>query len=321
MSTTNKYRDFLESFDLRDFAINRFEFVRTRENVMIPCIYHADNTPSMSVSKELFFCHGCGAKGDSINFLSHLTGLRPHQIIDNPDYKPVEPAEVKLRPKKEVKYACPHSSLVQAAQRKLWTLPDKLFYLRSLGLKLSTIYKHRLGYYSYPSRKYPSLRYTIPIYDEKDRLVTIRYRRDDTQEKDSPKYLVYPRSRMTLFNLGDLAKSDTVVLAGSQIDALLLSQEGVPSVGPPSENIFKQDWASYFDGKTVVIFYDNDDAGQIGASRVHAIVKSSVVVDWPKGLPESYDIGDAYREHGILWLKDLLNHTLESKAIQSQKNE
>ena len=314
MSITNKYKDFLEAFDLRDFAMSKFEFVRTRENVMIPCIYHADDTPSMSVSKELFFCHGCGAKGDSINFLSHLTGLRPHQIIENSDYKPTKATEAKPRLKKEAKYVCPHSSVVLSAQQRLWTLPDKLLYLRSLGLKLSTIYKHRLGYHSYPSRKYPSLRYTIPIYDEKDQLVTIRYRRDDTQEKDSPKYLVYPRSRMTLFNLGDLHKSNTIVLAGSQIDALLLSQEGVPSVGPPSENIFRQEWASYFNDKMLLIFYDNDEAGQTGASRVHEIVENSVVVDWPSGLPESYDIGDAYREHGILWLKDLLSRTLESKA-------
>ena len=64
----------------------------------------------------------------------------------------------------------------------------------------------------------------------------------------------------------------------------------------------------------LLIFYDNDEAGQTGASRVHEIVENSVVVDWPSGLPESYDIGDAYREHGILWLKDLLSRTLESKA-------
>src|SRR6476660_2945299 len=41
------------------------------------CPFHADKTPSFSVSEEkgLFYCFGCGESGDVFNFIMKLDGL------------------------------------------------------------------------------------------------------------------------------------------------------------------------------------------------------------------------------------------------------
>jgi 5S rRNA maturation endonuclease (ribonuclease M5) len=41
------------------------------------CPFHADKTPSLSIEDEsgLFFCHGCGAKGNPVAFYARLNGL------------------------------------------------------------------------------------------------------------------------------------------------------------------------------------------------------------------------------------------------------
>src|SRR5262245_31055071 len=41
------------------------------------CPFHADKNPSLSVSdsKGVFYCHGCGAKGDAIDWVMRLERL------------------------------------------------------------------------------------------------------------------------------------------------------------------------------------------------------------------------------------------------------
>lgn len=48
-------------------AINR--------NSMTCCPFHDDHTPSMKLNEDYFYCFGCGATGDVINFVSRLLGL------------------------------------------------------------------------------------------------------------------------------------------------------------------------------------------------------------------------------------------------------
>lgn len=69
-------------------------------NGMVRCIFHDDKTPSLSISlsKGLFKCHGCGAHGDAVNWLMHRDGISQKEALDI-----VKPrGQAKKKPRKEV---------------------------------------------------------------------------------------------------------------------------------------------------------------------------------------------------------------------------
>ena len=42
---------------------------------MVCCPFHADRTPSMKLNEDYFYCFGCGATGDVIDFVARLFNL------------------------------------------------------------------------------------------------------------------------------------------------------------------------------------------------------------------------------------------------------
>lgn len=47
-------------------------------NGMTCCPFHKDRHPSMKLNEDYFFCFGCGATGDVIDFTARLFGLSPY---------------------------------------------------------------------------------------------------------------------------------------------------------------------------------------------------------------------------------------------------
>ena len=50
-------------------------------NKMICCPFHNDRHPSMKVDKR-YYCFGCGAKGDAIDFVANYYGLNPRAAAE-----------------------------------------------------------------------------------------------------------------------------------------------------------------------------------------------------------------------------------------------
>lgn len=46
---------------------------------MICCPFHDDRHPSMKLNRDYFYCFGCGATGDVINFVARLFGLSSYE--------------------------------------------------------------------------------------------------------------------------------------------------------------------------------------------------------------------------------------------------
>ena len=46
-----------------------------QQGSMVCCPFHADRTPSMKLNEDYFYCFGCGATGDVIEFTSKLFGI------------------------------------------------------------------------------------------------------------------------------------------------------------------------------------------------------------------------------------------------------
>ena len=52
--------------------------IRAGRNGMCRCPFHADRNPSMKVDRR-YYCFGCGATGDVIDFVSRLEGISPRR--------------------------------------------------------------------------------------------------------------------------------------------------------------------------------------------------------------------------------------------------
>ena len=73
---------------------------------MICCPFHDDRHPSMKLNNDYFYCFGCGATGDVIDFVARLFGLSSYEAAKklaydfgiNPDNPPVAMALKKPYP-------------------------------------------------------------------------------------------------------------------------------------------------------------------------------------------------------------------------------
>ena len=53
---------------------------------MVCCPFHADRTPSMKLNEDYFYCFGCGASGDVIDFVARLFHLSNYEATQKLAY-------------------------------------------------------------------------------------------------------------------------------------------------------------------------------------------------------------------------------------------
>ena len=71
----NIFQAVKEAVSCRDAA--SFYGIKVGSSGLCRCPFHNDNTPSMKVDIR-YYCFGCGEKGDVIDFVGKLYGLRPY---------------------------------------------------------------------------------------------------------------------------------------------------------------------------------------------------------------------------------------------------
>ena len=49
---------------------------------MIVCPFHADKNPSMKLNEDYYYCFGCGATGDAIDFVAQLFGIGTREAAE-----------------------------------------------------------------------------------------------------------------------------------------------------------------------------------------------------------------------------------------------
>ena len=55
--------------------------LKVNRNGMACCPFHNDRHPSLKLNEEYFFCFGCGAKGDVIDFVARLFDLSSYEAV------------------------------------------------------------------------------------------------------------------------------------------------------------------------------------------------------------------------------------------------
>ena len=81
--TENVFEAVKQSVSTRDAAA--FYGIEVKRNGMACCPFHDDKNPSMKLNEEYFYCFGCGATGDVIDFTAKLFDLSPKEAAEKLD--------------------------------------------------------------------------------------------------------------------------------------------------------------------------------------------------------------------------------------------
>lgn len=141
--------------------------------------------------------------------------------------------------------------------------------------------------------------YVLPIFNHEGKLQDLRTYRFGNKLMSSPGCQV---SLLGLDNLSQAPKENTVYLCEGEWDAIALNwlfkslKHSSVVVGTPGAGTFKREWIPSFEGRNVVVLYDNDSAGENGDGVVYERLKSAVktlkFIHWPSSFPEGFDTRD-----------------------------
>jgi hypothetical protein len=253
----------------------------SQENLLVPCAFHAERNPSLSVNVEtsLFFCHSCGASGDAVSALKTLQRMTDAEAIERlkkffsiaDDARPATKREPKPDPRTPAVIMTElvaierwHQALLANPERMAWLLEVR-------GLTAETVVARKLGWVPLTGENADHAnRYSIPIFDGGGTLYGVRlYCWDKSSEKkflwasSGSKSTVYPADALVA------DKESVVLLCEGEFDALLAAQRGFCAVtGTAGAKTWRDEWADLFAGRSVAIAYDNDDPGRTGAAKV-----------------------------------------------------
>lgn len=217
-----------------------------------------------------------------MNLLEDELGIRPESVTSERGYGGD-------RPEPDDKFI--EMSEVNDRVNRLWTkYPREIEFLQFMrGLDEETIKRFKLGY------KPADDRISIPIFDEHGRCVNIRsYSRKDPLNKIISYGAGYGKGR--LYPIENLYNGEEdVLLVEGEFDALVAIQKGFNAVTTTlGAGNWKSSWNELFEGKNVIICYDNDDAGTVGAEKVgkHLVKRAKSVRLMDMGKLVSFEGGD-----------------------------
>lgn len=155
---------------------------------------------------------------------------------------------------------------------------------------------------------FDGIRYTFPIRKPDGELIGLRHYRIHNKmmnTKDTP---------VGLFNIHNVkTKESTVYICEGEFDAIALNwllktlnKPGI-AIGVPGAGVFSDMWVPYMYGKNVIVLYDNDDAGQKGAVKVHAKLEGTArslrYIHWKDRLRVGYDVRDLVKKYAVKFNK------------------
>lgn len=154
----------------------------------------------------------------------------------------------------------------------------------------------------------------IPVKDEDGNDSFIKSRNLNYKEDgEEPKYKNSVGSHATLFNYHAVKNAPNIVLCEGEIDALRLTQSGIPALASSGgAGTFKDDWAKQLCNKNIWVCYDNDDPGKIGAKKVLELIPHARGIVLPEGIKDICDYFiDGYTTEDFLNLMESAHLTEE----------
>ena len=272
--------------------------VRNYENGQILCLcpWHDDKNPSFSINVNTtqFFCHSasCGVRGNYKLLFQKLQLTPSKEVLDfikSTDKKVTQSPEATEKDLTTI----PEDAL--ARYQKDMNQGVRKLLIEERGLSEAVIEGYQLGY------DIKSKRVCIPVFDEEGRLRNIR----KWSKRENMKIISYRKGygKARIFPVDVLKETNVVVLCEGEMDSLRLLSEGIDAVTVTGgAGTWKPEFNQYFQGKSVIICYDNDEAGNKGARKVaKSLYKDGINVSitiWDGEVNYQGDVTDFFNNGG-----------------------
>ncbi len=257
--------------------------------VLINCLYHHDDSPSLAVYRDHAFCYGC----------RHWAGY--WQFLDDIER---EDAPQAIATEKETVFQYTPEEFLDLAKvynERMYKLGKQDYWFRKRFFTQETVDKYLLGY--------AASSYTIPVWNN-GVVQTIRFRRDDAVRENGPKYYgVKGFNNVMLFSPQPIRRK--VIWCEGELDSLLLVQLGYSAITLTNGIRTVSDAGAFLPSlepaKVVVIAVDCDDASWEPALDLAALLRTE--------LPGKYitmarffakDITEYYEKKGEIGVRELL---------------
>lgn len=196
------------------------------------------------------------------------------------------------------------ASLEAAATRYHASIGEAAEYLASRGISPATAERHRLGVVVDPLLGHERFagRLSIPNINGIGDVVGMKFRALHGEE---PKYDGLSLEARLFHTRAIPTAGEWICLTEGELDCIILDQCGLPAVGVPGANGWKDHYARVFAGfETVYVFPDPDAAGTKMGKDIAKRLESALIVNMAEDVNDTYVHGgkdavlDAMREAG-----------------------
>jgi len=315
------------------------EFVALKKrgsNLVGLCPFHNEKTGSFSVSasKGIYKCFGCGKAGNVVNFVMEHMGVNfPSAIRWLGDKYKVKIPEKELNEQEQKEWNEKESVRLMLAWAQKWYSQNEIDYFEKRGISKEMVEKWGLGYSPHkrslanemikagwldiePTGLFIKDEYELwdrfkgrvmfPIHDEVGRIVGFGGRLLDGKGAkyiNSPEGLVYNKSKV-LYGLWMAKKAiqakGEVYLVEGYMDVISMYQGGVENVVASSGTSLTKEQARLIHrfSDRVVIVYDGDAAGVRAAHRAIEVILEEGMDVKIITLSDGHDPDSFIKEHG-----------------------
>ncbi len=168
--------DLLTRVDIADIVGRHVQLKKGGANLSGLCPFHAEKSPSFTVSpsKQFYHCFGCGANGDAIRFMTEYSGMsfidavkdlaqQVGMTVPDDDVSPAEREQAAAQKQRRATLTDVLAKAAEGYRKQLKASPRAIDYLKGRGLSGEIAAQFGLGYSPDGWRNLASI---FPSYDD-----------------------------------------------------------------------------------------------------------------------------------------------------------
>jgi DNA primase len=265
------------------------------------CPFHSDNRASLKIwpNQQRWYCFACGTGGDVFNWIMTRDTCTFKQAIQTLEKGDLGPAIIlkKQNTPKKIASPVPHI-VVEEFHQELQKYPDVTRYITSVRKWTQDVID--TYYIGYDSERH---KITIPIPDPLGtQWIDVRMYRPNPPLGEQ-KMMPFSVGRYASFyDLNGVNNDRYCLLVEGEPDALAAASAGIPVAtntnGTNASYLVWSTWAGLVTAPRVLICYDRDEPGKLGAERILPLFSNATIVTLPEIIGEKGDITDLIRMWG-----------------------